>query len=407
MRTLASALAIAGALVCLYSVRQADPDFFGYLAYGRLFASAGGPTTIDPFAYTSGGQRWIPFEYGAHVMLWWAYRFGGPAGLIALKCALGGAAILFLYFAIRTTSDDAFVWAPIFLLGTSAVSRYFVFRPQLFTFACFALFTAVLFRFLLRRRAALWVLPLATIVWTNTHGGFVAGLAAIGLAMLIRIAENTDERRWTVGQLMQGTKPLAIALAACFTATLANPMGLRLWEYVATEILHGTNRRYIAEWQPVSFRNDAWSAIVLILLTTTLALVAAVACPRGGRWNVHPHPAYWAASCVPLIAMACVSVRHVPLAAIWTAPVITLLAAPLQRRIRELSAFRRGWFLLRGLAALPACLTFTVVYAEPRPQIRTDGAILGKTHPCGAVVFLQEHGYRGNLYNPLWWGGFV
>jgi len=63
--------------------------------------------------------------------------------------------------------------------------------------------------------------------------------------------------------------------------------------------------------------------------------------------------------------------------------------------------------LLRGLALLPACLTVTVVYAEPRPSIRTGGTVLGVNHPCGAVAFLRNRGYKGNLYNPLWWGGYV
>jgi hypothetical protein len=182
-------------------------------------------------------------------------------------------------------------------------------------------------------------------------------------------------------------------------------MGIRLWGYVLTELLHGTNRQYIAEWRPVSFSTDAWSTIVLGLITIILATVGWAAC-RQDR-GIRPDPQFWIASCLPLIAMAYLSVRHVPLAAMWTAPVITLLAAPLQERLRERATFRRAWFLLRGLAVLPACLTFTVVYAEPQPVIRTGGAVLGATHPCGAVRFIQEHGYRGNLYNPLWWGGYV
>ena len=74
------ALAFVTAAVCLYSMRQADPDLFGYLASGRLFVEQGGVTTHDPFAYTTAGFQWVTFEYGAHVLLWLAYRFAGPSG---------------------------------------------------------------------------------------------------------------------------------------------------------------------------------------------------------------------------------------------------------------------------------------------------------------------------------------
>src|SRR4029453_8703416 len=37
LETVARIFAVLGAGVCLYAMRQADPDLWGYLAYGRLF----------------------------------------------------------------------------------------------------------------------------------------------------------------------------------------------------------------------------------------------------------------------------------------------------------------------------------------------------------------------------------
>src|ERR1700704_382411 len=155
-RPFASVIAVVGAAVCLYSMRQADPDLWGYLTYGRLFVESRGLTSQDPFAYTASGFQWTTFEYGAQLLLWCAYHFAGPIGLIALKCVVGGAALCCLFVAVRATTRDPFIWAPIFLLCTSAICRFFVFRPQLFTFAFFAFFVAVLFRFLLHRRGPPW-----------------------------------------------------------------------------------------------------------------------------------------------------------------------------------------------------------------------------------------------------------
>jgi hypothetical protein len=146
--------------------------------------------------------------------------------------------------------------------------------------------------------------------------------------------------------------------------------------------------------------------IVLTLIVVTFAVVGWAA-HRHEKRTTGPLAIYWIASSVPLIAMSYLSVRHVPLAAIWTGPVMTLLASHVQDQLPQLAAFRRSWFLLRGVGMLPVCLIFAVVYADPRPTIRIDGAVLGPTRPCGAVAFLRDQGARGNLYNPLWWGAYI
>ena len=116
---------------------------------------------------------------------------------------------------------------------------------------------------------------------------------------------------------------------------------------------------------------------------------------------------FWAASCVPLVVMAFVSVRHVPIAAMWVGPVITLLASREAVSAGDSAGFRRMWFVLRGLAVVPACLTFAVVFAQPVAAISADGNVLGNRHPCGAVAFLKENHLAGNVFNPLWWGSYI
>jgi hypothetical protein len=101
--------------------------------------------------------------------------------------------------------------------------------------------------------------------------------------------------------------------------------------------------------------------------------------------------------------MAYVSVRHVPLAAIWAAPVIARLASD----ALESAAFRRVWFAFQGLAVLPACLTAMFVFGSPQPVISADGGALGSRHPCSATEFLKANRLSGNVFAPLWWGSYL
>jgi hypothetical protein len=400
---LATAVAFSAAL-CVYAIRQADPDLFGYLAYGRLFLQEGVHAS-DPFAYTSAGSHWVAFEYLAQIVLWITYNTFGPAGLIALKCVVGGLSIYFLSIAVRTTTPNPIVWVPVFLLATSTVSRFFVFRPQLFTFMFFALYVAMLFKYMLTRSAPLWLLPVVMLFWANSHGGFLAGLASIALVIGLRVAGNLIDLGLRVERALRGTKQLWLVLGACTLVSVLNPQGPRLWQYVLTEVLHDTNRRYIAEWQPAGLNSDLWSSVALTFIAVVL-LIAGVTAQTYRRRVAGLPPWLWVSSCLPAIVLACISVRHVPLAALWTAPVITLLASEVWQTARP-TMFNVAWTLIGGCSLVPLLLTFNYIVHNPRPAIVTDGTSLGDVHPCTAVSFMRESGLGGNLYLPLWWGSYL
>ena len=404
-RRILSVFAFLGAAVCVYAMRRADPDVWGYLAFGRLFVESGGPVGIDPFSYTCGGCVWTSHEYLAQVIIWQAYNLGGPFGLIGLKCLVGGLCAYALFLALRATTDEPLVWVPLFLLATSIVARYFLFRPQLFTCACFAIYVAVLLRYLLRRSNELWVLPLVMLAWANLHGGFLAGLGALCLALPLLVCRNANafgmDRR-----LSTDASQLALTLVASTLVTFINPQGWRLWRYVLTEITHDTNRRYIAEWLPTLRAGDYWSTATIILLVFVLIVSGWLAHrSRASRAGIRAWQ--WVLSCVPLVGMAYLSVRHIPIAALWIAPVATLLTFGAMREQDDRSWIRRAWSVVASLATIPAILTVVAVSVDPRPRIFIAGDTLGSKHPCQAVAFMREHNVAGNVYAPLWWGSYV
>jgi hypothetical protein len=403
-RPLGLVVALLG-ICCVYAIRQADPDLFGYLAYGRLFSAQGWATDVDPFAFTSAGAHWIAFEYLAQLTLWAAYDHFGPLGLIGLKLIVGGSAVFLLGQAVRLTSDAPTVWVPVFLLCTTTLSRFFVFRPQLFTFAAFAFFTVVGLRYLLQRRAALWALPVTMLLWANVHGGFLAGLGVIGLTAVLQVLANLNREDGNRRPLLERVPSLLYTFGACLAATLVSPHPVGLWRYVLAEVGHGTNRRYIAEWQPISWSRDPWSATALVVVAALLMFVG-LAAQRRRASVAGVQPWQWALSCVPLLAMSCLSVRHVPLAVIWAGPIIALLATAAARG-GITGSMAVGWLIVSAVSLVPVVLTVEYVAEHPWPAIATGGQVLGTRDPCRAVGFLRRNGVTGNIYNPLWWGGYL
>lgn len=401
--TLSILTAAVVGVACVYAMRRVDPDLYGYLAYGRLFVEQGRIAVGDPFAYTSTGSTWVAFEWFAQLALWIAYGTAGPLGLIGLKCLLGGIAVYFVYDAVRLLSGRDWHWLPVFCFTVANLSRYFLFRPQLFTFAFFALFVAVLLRHLMRRRAPLWALPLVMLVWANSHGGFVAGLGAIGLVVALRIGENASSGALGLA-LLQGTRALWLTLGACAAATLLNPRGLDLWGYVLTELTHSTNRQYIGEWGPSHSSGDMWSFAASIVTCLCLALGGLISHWRRPS-SPGPVPGHFVLSAVPLAVMAFVSVRHTPILAIWSAPVLALTASQVRGAQSGVSRVLSVGLLSAALTSV--IITMIFVAQNPRPAITASGTVLGPLHPCQAVGYMRDQGLTGNVYLPLPWGSYV
>jgi hypothetical protein len=399
-RWLLGLFALVAAAAAVYTTRQADPDLWGHLRYGRLFVEERRLPDTDPFAFTSTGQHWSSHEYLAQVFLWLAYAAGGELGLVILKCLLAGAAVYCLWSAIHLAAPDLRVAVPVLLVTSHLLARWFLFRPQLFTFFFFALFVRVVLAHLAGRPARLWLLPPLTALWVNLHGGFLAGIGAIGLALVLRVAQL-----WISQQrlLWRSLSPLVLTEAGCIAATLCNPLGWRLWPYLATELSCEVNRQFIEEWQPLTLAAHGWMAwtfwaFVILLFTATLAA------GRHRAWGV---PGWiWLASCLPLIVLASRSIRHIPICVLWAGPVLALLSSA-AFAVRPAGIWRGFWMGVTALAAFPALITMSFVAIDPAPVVNLRGPVLGRCSPRGAVGFLRANHLAGRIYTPLWWGSYL
>jgi hypothetical protein len=395
-------MALVVAIIAVWHKRQADPDLWGNLRYGRFFAEHGIADFTDPFAYTSTGLDWLAHEWLAQWLLWQAYALGGSAGLIGVKCVLGGAALWFLSRTVRLGSDDPRIWAPVFVLTAETLGHWYFFRPQLFTFCFFAYFVWIVFAHLLGRPARLWTLPPILTLWANVHGGFLAGLGAIGLALGLRVLQAYYRTGLRAAALWPAAWPLGLTLLVGFGATLLNPFGLGLWRYVLTEMTHSTNRELIAEWSPLLQPSnlDPWTVLLVVLLLGVLLFAWLLA--QRKRTSIADLPAWvWLLSCLPLTWMAFSSIRHVPIMTIWTAPVVSLLAQAAASRWGPAKVWETGWLAVTGLVALPAFLGIAFVLSHPAPRISAG------PFPFEAAAFMRANKLQGNVYAPLWWGSFL
>jgi hypothetical protein len=75
----------------------ADPDLWGYMAFGRLFWETGRFPYQDIFAYVPTLKIWVYHEWLTGVLFFPIYRALGAAGLQLLKFTLGLTTVWFIY----------------------------------------------------------------------------------------------------------------------------------------------------------------------------------------------------------------------------------------------------------------------------------------------------------------------
>ena len=223
----------------------ADPDLWGHTLYGIRAVEQGVLVErTDPFSYTAAGARWVNHEWLTE------YQFGrlwlsfGESGLWAWRTLLVMG--LFAVGVVAIARARANLGASLLLLLFTAecLSGYCLFiRPQIATFMLFALTLFVLHSAWQRPTGWIWLLPLATCLWTNLHGGFLAGLALQTLYLVGFGIRGLRDRC----QLATFWKMATVA-GLSLLATVINPYGLTLHKMLW---IHLIPAQAVREWQPI------------------------------------------------------------------------------------------------------------------------------------------------------------
>jgi hypothetical protein len=81
----------------------------------------------------------------------------------------------------------------------------------------------------------MWTLPLATLLWVNLHGSFILAFILMGTALLFGAGDRKKLTLWFVLSLF---------------ATLMNPRGIFVWEFVSQMLSSPSDQQFATEWRP-------------------------------------------------------------------------------------------------------------------------------------------------------------
>jgi hypothetical protein len=170
-----------------------DGDTGWHLRTGEWILAHGRVPDRDIFSFTKAGEPWYAWEWLWDVIFGWLHQNWGMAAVVLASSLVLALTFALLFRLVRRACDHEFIAAAVTLVACGASALHWLARPHLFTLLFLVILLSILERVREgRTRLLLWLPPLF-VLWTNLHGGFIAGIAVIlayGAGELARLARR-------------------------------------------------------------------------------------------------------------------------------------------------------------------------------------------------------------------------
>ena len=352
-------------------------------------------------------QNWLA-ELGYYGM----YRLGDLPLVMLFNTLLVLAAFLPLYFLCLRAATSLRLGVAVGTLAALGVLG--TVRPQTFSFLMFSLYYYVLVRYRSRGKDLLWALPLLMVFWVNLHGAFVLGLSLITLFIVSESLRRLIGGPGTDALTVAEVRRLAVVLAMCALATLVNPEGYKVYEYIRTVMADGASQQLVAEWQPPQV-NDPGGIVLFFgpFFLTLLAFVYARSKPDLTELTLFIGFGVFGLMALRNGAWFCIVTY--PLLARYSSDVGFQKLQPL-RRIKFIDR-ALGW-LAEGSSRGPTYPRMNVLLASlaifvlvlQTPWVRPTAyktSLIQQGTPIGATDFIEQHGLKGNIFHPQIFGDYL
>lgn len=367
----------------------ADPDIWWHLRNAEELLRTHHVVSADAYSFTVRGAPWINHEWLGELPYYFGWRCLGLQGLYATMALALATIFLLLYLLSYVRSRD--YKAAALACGMAVPLATVSFGPRTLLFGWILLLLELLILESYDRRPRwLWLLPPLFVVWVNTHGSWLIGLAlllAFAFAGCFSLrAGRIESVRRSAAQLQQ----LACVIAASAAALFVNPYGWRLVFYPFNlAFRQKLNVSHVEEWQSPDFHSVRGKLLLAMILGFVVLVLV-----RQGRLRLHE-------VLFVLIAFysALTYTRFLFLAAIIVTPV---LAAELSLRGVSGPAVRDNPGL--NLAMLAAMLAI-VVWQVPSNAKLTSGIVA--EFPVAAMSRLSAVPEKARVLNDYDWGGYL
>lgn len=251
-----------------------DPDMWWHIKLGEDILNS---KWVNTLTFTCTDYTWINHSWLSDVLMYVINNIGGFHALSVFFAAIFLAGITLSLLSLRELLKQSNIKNSrlntllYFLFFILVLSSFIAIRPQVFTFLFFNLLIFVLIKFYysaqVNYRKLLLFIPFA-ILWVNLHGGFLIGIALVGIFLVdlvINFLVSTFKNNFEDAKLLFKKCKFLVSLLVIFLlSSLINPFGLDLWKEIFTLILGSNNASFITEWRAINIK-DAYFLFYFLL----------------------------------------------------------------------------------------------------------------------------------------------
>ncbi|MCL4475151.1 MAG: hypothetical protein M1508_02850 [Nitrospirae bacterium] len=222
---IAASLLLLAAVFVRYAEPLSDPDLWWHMALGDYMLKH---HTLRPdhsiYSWTVADPNWIYNGWIPQMFYHLLYATGGTALLHISQYLFFGAVIaLFLYFNYCNNELlNLFYLLAILAVMVCLHLNASLLKPEMFSIVFMTLTPFIYFYSLSRGKNLFWLYPIIMLLWVNSHGGFIFGLAFIGAAFAGELLNYFFKRQ----SLSKGMlRSFLVSVVLSIAATIITPYG--------------------------------------------------------------------------------------------------------------------------------------------------------------------------------------
>ena len=375
----------------IYSV-----DVWWQVRIGADIIGSGHVPRVDRYSAAGAGRPYHDSHWLFQVALASAHWVAGMAGVEAAMIALWAAILLFCFLAIRRWVSVPLAAGLLFLATMASVERFLP-RPELVSLLGITSFYWLLQGGRYRSWRGLAAFGLVQLLWTNSHGFFVIGSFMVGCYWLFACIDR--ERGSELSRL-------TLLLGLVLSCSLLTPYGLGSWRFALLLLAEARGGgpgvlEALGELSP-TFGAAARSGLAfwffLVLLVASLGLGATAGVLRR---RMSPRVLIL----VGMFLVALTGRRGIVFFAVVAAPFVAeSLAALMSANWRPRAIWGTAVAcVMLAWSWLPLSGRYYLMMNDP---CRFGWGLTSSFFPHGLPAFMRETGFRGQILNSDYLGGF-
>jgi hypothetical protein len=254
-----------------------DAGIGWHIRTGELIRNTHEVPRVDPFSSVMQGKAWFAWEWLYDYLVGTLHMWAGLNGVVLLTGFVIALTFALVFRRMIARGAQLPVAIVILLLALAASTIHFLARPHVVSWLLAVIWFDVLERFEAEGnwRRLVW-LPATMLAWVNLHGGFLVGLALLGIyfvgsAVPAWSARNVAEK----AAARVRAKAIAITGVVCALFTLANPYGYQLHVHIYRYLSDRFLMDHIDEFLSPNFHGMAQKCFAVLVLLAVVGTAGA------------------------------------------------------------------------------------------------------------------------------------